>query len=69
MDLLGTGDMGIGNTTPSSAIIAAFSGIVSVSPEAYFASVFAIDVFFLAADSGTVLWHGVIAFVFPAAAC
>ncbi len=27
MDLLGTGDMGIGNTTPSSAIIAAFSGI------------------------------------------
>jgi len=25
--LLGTGDMGIGNTTPSSAIIAAFSGI------------------------------------------
>ncbi len=30
VDLLGTGDMGIGNTTPSSAIIAAFSGI---SPE------------------------------------
>lgn len=27
VDLLGTGDMGIGNTTPSSAIIAAFSGI------------------------------------------
>ena len=27
LDLLGTGDMGIGNTTPSSAIIAAFSGI------------------------------------------
>lgn len=27
IDLLGTGDMGIGNTTPSSAIIAAFSGI------------------------------------------
>jgi len=27
MDMLGTGDMGIGNTTPSSAIIAAFSGI------------------------------------------
>lgn len=27
MDILGTGDMGIGNTTPSSAIIAAFSGI------------------------------------------
>lgn len=27
MDLLGTGDMGIGNTTPSSAIIAAFSGL------------------------------------------
>lgn len=26
-DILGTGDMGIGNTTPSSAIIAAFSGI------------------------------------------
>jgi nicotinate-nucleotide--dimethylbenzimidazole phosphoribosyltransferase len=26
VDLLGTGDMGIGNTTPSSAIIAAFSG-------------------------------------------
>ncbi|MEJ2690265.1 MAG: nicotinate-nucleotide--dimethylbenzimidazole phosphoribosyltransferase [Deltaproteobacteria bacterium] len=26
LDLLGTGDMGIGNTTPSSAIIAAFSG-------------------------------------------
>ncbi|MCF6247358.1 MAG: nicotinate-nucleotide--dimethylbenzimidazole phosphoribosyltransferase [Desulfobacula sp.] len=27
IDLLGTGDMGIGNTTPSSAIIAVFSGI------------------------------------------
>ncbi|MBS0013635.1 MAG: nicotinate-nucleotide--dimethylbenzimidazole phosphoribosyltransferase [Desulfobacterales bacterium] len=27
VDLLGTGDMGIGNTTPSSAVIAAFSGI------------------------------------------
>ena len=27
IDLLGTGDMGIGNTTPSAAIIAAFSGI------------------------------------------
>ncbi len=27
LDLLGTGDMGIGNTTPSSAVIAAFSGI------------------------------------------
>lgn len=27
IDLLGTGDMGIGNTTPSTAIIAAFSGI------------------------------------------
>ncbi len=27
VDILGTGDMGIGNTTPSSAIIAAFSGI------------------------------------------
>ena len=27
MDLLGTGDMGIGNTSPSSAIIAAFSGL------------------------------------------
>ncbi|MFH1152540.1 MAG: nicotinate-nucleotide--dimethylbenzimidazole phosphoribosyltransferase [Pseudomonadota bacterium] len=27
VDLIGTGDMGIGNTTPSSAIIAAFSGI------------------------------------------
>jgi nicotinate-nucleotide--dimethylbenzimidazole phosphoribosyltransferase len=27
IDILGTGDMGIGNTTPSSAIIAAFSGI------------------------------------------
>ncbi len=26
-DLLGTGDMGIGNTTPSAAIIAAFSGV------------------------------------------
>jgi nicotinate-nucleotide--dimethylbenzimidazole phosphoribosyltransferase len=26
MDIIGTGDMGIGNTTPSSAIIAAFSG-------------------------------------------
>ncbi len=26
-DIIGTGDMGIGNTTPSSAIIAAFSGI------------------------------------------
>ncbi len=30
VDIIGTGDMGIGNTTPSSAIIAAFSGI---SPE------------------------------------
>ncbi|MBM9615130.1 nicotinate-nucleotide--dimethylbenzimidazole phosphoribosyltransferase [Desulfobulbus rhabdoformis] len=27
LDLLGTGDMGIGNTTPSAAIIAAFSGL------------------------------------------
>lgn len=27
IDILGTGDMGIGNTTPSSAIIAVFSGI------------------------------------------
>ncbi len=27
LDLLGTGDMGIGNTTPSTAVIAAFSGI------------------------------------------
>ena len=27
LDMLGTGDMGIGNTTPSSAIIAAFSGM------------------------------------------
>jgi nicotinate-nucleotide--dimethylbenzimidazole phosphoribosyltransferase len=27
VDLLGTGDMGIGNTTPSSAIIAVFSGL------------------------------------------
>ena len=27
LDLLGTGDMGIGNTSPSSAIIAAFSGL------------------------------------------
>ncbi|MCX8043525.1 MAG: nicotinate-nucleotide--dimethylbenzimidazole phosphoribosyltransferase [Desulfobacterota bacterium] len=27
VDLFGTGDMGIGNTTPSSAIIAAFSGL------------------------------------------
>ncbi len=27
LDMLGTGDMGIGNTTPSSAIIAALSGI------------------------------------------
>lgn len=27
IDMLGTGDMGIGNTTPSSAIIAAFSGL------------------------------------------
>ena len=27
IDLFGTGDMGIGNTTPSSAIIACFSGI------------------------------------------
>ena len=27
VDLLGTGDMGIGNTTPSAAVIAAFSGI------------------------------------------
>ncbi|MBM4033196.1 MAG: nicotinate-nucleotide--dimethylbenzimidazole phosphoribosyltransferase [Planctomycetes bacterium] len=26
VDLLGTGDMGIGNTTPSSAVVAAFSG-------------------------------------------
>jgi len=26
-DIIGTGDMGIGNTTPSSAIIAAFSGL------------------------------------------
>ena len=26
LDVLGTGDMGIGNTTPSSAIVAAFSG-------------------------------------------
>lgn len=30
LDILGTGDMGIGNTTPSTAIISAFSGI---SPE------------------------------------
>ena len=30
IDMIGTGDMGIGNTSPSSAIIAAFSGI---SPE------------------------------------
>lgn len=30
VDILGTGDMGIGNTTPSSAVIAAFSGL---SPE------------------------------------
>jgi nicotinate-nucleotide--dimethylbenzimidazole phosphoribosyltransferase len=29
VDILGTGDMGIGNTTPSSAIIAAFSGIAA----------------------------------------
>ncbi len=27
LDLLGTGDMGIGNTTPSSAIVAVFSGL------------------------------------------
>jgi nicotinate-nucleotide--dimethylbenzimidazole phosphoribosyltransferase len=27
VDIIGTGDMGIGNTTPSSAIIAAFSGL------------------------------------------
>ncbi len=27
VEMLGTGDMGIGNTTPSSAVIAAFSGI------------------------------------------
>ncbi|MGM0454470.1 MAG: nicotinate-nucleotide--dimethylbenzimidazole phosphoribosyltransferase [Thermodesulfobacteriota bacterium] len=27
LDMLGTGDMGIGNTTPSTAVIAAFSGI------------------------------------------
>ena len=27
VDLLGTGDMGIGNTTPSTAVIAAFSGL------------------------------------------
>lgn len=27
VDVIGTGDMGIGNTTPSSAIVAAFSGI------------------------------------------
>jgi len=27
VDLIGTGDMGIGNTTPSAAVIAAFSGI------------------------------------------
>jgi len=27
IDMLGTGDMGIGNTTPSSAVIAVFSGI------------------------------------------
>jgi len=27
LDMIGTGDMGIGNTTPSSAIIAAFSGV------------------------------------------
>ena len=27
MDILGTGDMGIGNTTPSSAIVAAFTGV------------------------------------------
>ncbi|MBS3780475.1 MAG: nicotinate-nucleotide--dimethylbenzimidazole phosphoribosyltransferase [Desulfovermiculus sp.] len=27
LDMLGTGDMGIGNTTPSTAIIAAFSGL------------------------------------------
>jgi nicotinate-nucleotide--dimethylbenzimidazole phosphoribosyltransferase len=31
LDLLGTGDMGIANTTPSSAIIAAFSGIPAAS--------------------------------------
>ena len=29
LDLLGTGDMGIGNTTPSAAVIAAFSGIAT----------------------------------------
>ena len=29
IDILGTGDMGIGNTTPSSAIIAAFSGMTA----------------------------------------
>jgi nicotinate-nucleotide--dimethylbenzimidazole phosphoribosyltransferase len=27
VDVFGTGDMGIGNTTPSSAIVAAFSGL------------------------------------------
>jgi len=27
VDIIGTGDMGIGNTTPSSAIIAAFAGV------------------------------------------
>jgi nicotinate-nucleotide--dimethylbenzimidazole phosphoribosyltransferase len=27
VDMIGTGDMGIGNTTPSSAIIAAFAGV------------------------------------------
>ena len=26
LDVVGTGDMGIGNTTPSSAIVAAFTG-------------------------------------------
>jgi nicotinate-nucleotide--dimethylbenzimidazole phosphoribosyltransferase len=29
LDILGTGDMGIGNTTPSSAVIAALSGIAA----------------------------------------
>ena len=29
VDMIGTGDMGIGNTSPSSAIIAAFSGIAA----------------------------------------
>lgn len=31
VDLLGTGDMGIGNTTPSSAIIAVYSGLAPLS--------------------------------------